>query len=323
MVEKYGPLVRLWGIQNAQLPAPAATGEELAQLLTSILLEAVPFIADVPSAKQSPYTSSWKTKGSRHFPYSEAPVFLYERTVPADTLQEVAREHHLPGISTAPKLQPETWFLRRSVHADVAATGTASWDEWVKCFKASHAEVEREFTPSVLSTRVDREWDCRGVEVDLDGETWADWTLKLEESVHKMPAPLRNRVFPVLQATAAVRGRRKFLVVQIGAGDVTGGAGEARRGENVCGAYTSIEMLRDTGDGTEWIMGTTSDAKGVLPAWVQRMATPGMVAKDVDMFLSWIARQRRRQDDGGWRQNGVKDDDMKNGAQRQPPVSYY
>ena len=291
MVEKYGPLVRLWGIQNAQLPPRNATGAELTPLLTSILLEAVPFIADVPSATQSPYTSSWKTKGSRHFPHSESSVFLYERTVPAEALHEVAREHHLPGLSGA-RLQPETWFLRRSVHEDSATEGTASWDEWVKCFKTSHAETEREFTPSVLSTRMDREWDCQGVEVDLDGETWGDWTLKLEESVHKMPTPLRNRVFPVLQATASVLGKRRFIVVQIAAGEAMGVGEAARRGGDVCGAYTSVEQLRETGDGIEWIMGTTSDAKGMLPAWVQRMATPGMVAKDVDMFLSWIAAHR-------------------------------
>jgi hypothetical protein len=153
MVQKYGPFVRLWGIQNAQLPAVAATAEELTPFLTAILLEAVPFIDDVPSAKQSPYTSSWQTKGSRNFPHSEAPVYLYERTVSAKELCEVARENHLPGLSTTPKLEPETWFLRRSVHADSATKGTASWQEWYKCFKESHAETEREFTPTVLSTR--------------------------------------------------------------------------------------------------------------------------------------------------------------------------
>ncbi|KAL6869274.1 hypothetical protein ACO1O0_000598 [Amphichorda felina] len=309
MVDKYGPLVRLWGIQNAQLPARNATAQELTRLLTSILLEAVPFISDVPSAAVSPYASSWKTKGSRHFPHSEAPVFLYERTVPAEALHEVAREHHLPGPSSATRLQPETWFLRRSVHDDSARAGTASWDEWVRCFKASHAETERAFTPSVLSTRADREWDCRGVEVDLDGETWGDWTLKLEESVHKMPAPLRNRVFPVLQATTSVLGKQRFLVVQIAAGEAMGVV-EARRGGDVCGAYTSIEQLRDTGEGIEWVMGTASDAKGVLPAWVQRMATPGMVAKDVDLFLSWVATHRREEDDG----DIAKDDGTHNGS---------
>lgn len=324
MVQRYGPFVRLWGIQNAQLPEVTATAEELTPLLTSILLEAVPFIDDVPSAKQSPYTSSWQTKGSRNFPHSEAPVYLYERTVSAKELREVARENHLPGPSTTPKLEPETWFLRRSVHADSATTGTASWQEWYKCFKESHAETEREFTPTVLSTRLEREWDCRGVEVDVDGETWGDWTLRLEESVHKMPTPLRNRVFPVLQATASVLGKRKFMVVQIAARDVTGmgmGAGEGRQGESVCAAYTSIERLKDNGEGIEWVMGTTSDAKGLLPPWVQRMALPGMIAKDVDMFLGWIATKRQQGLGQDGEQDGGNDGVMRDGAQPRAPES--
>ncbi|POR36430.1 Uncharacterized protein TPAR_03377, partial [Tolypocladium paradoxum] len=41
-------------------------------------------------------------------------------------------------------------------------------------------------------------------------------------------------------------------------------------------------------------MGTASDARGVLPAWVQRMAVPGQIAKDVDMFLGWIAEERKK-----------------------------
>jgi hypothetical protein len=39
-------------------------------------------------------------------------------------------------------------------------------------------------------------------------------------------------------------------------------------------------------------MATASDAKGVLPQWMQNLAVPGAVAKDVEMFLSWIPSQR-------------------------------
>jgi hypothetical protein len=136
-----------------------------------------------------------------------------------------------------------------------------------------------------------------------------------------MPTPLRNRVFPVLQATASVLGKRKFIVVQIAARDVTGmgmGAGEARQGENVCAAYTSIERLKDNGEGVEWAMGTTSDAKGVLPQWVQRMALPGMIAKDVETFLAWIATKRQHgqgqdgEQDGG--NDGITRDDVRTRA---------
>ena len=221
---------------------------------------------------------------------------LYERVVSVEELQDVAKEYHLPQLKGA-KMQPETWVLRRSVHDDAAATGTASWDEWVRSFKEEHAETEKAFTPTVVATSVKRQWDCSGLEMDIDGDTWHDVTLKLEESTHKLPAPLSKRVFPVLQVTASARGRREFIVVQVAARDPTA---EAQGGSDgsVRGVYTSVERLRETdagaGGGMEWMMGTVSDARGVLPGWMQRMAVPAAVAKDVDMFLGWIAGERKK-----------------------------
>ena len=260
MAEKYGPFVRLWGIHPSQLPASSATPQDLTPFLTSLLQEALPFIDHVP-ASQSSTDSPWKPKGIKTYAHSVSPVHLYERTVPATDLARVVNEHHPPQIDAA-KVRDETWVLRRSVHEDVAAAGTASWGEWVRCFKDGHAEAEQAFTPTVLSTSLAQQWDCSGVEVELEGTRWADWTLRLESSTHKMPAPLRNRVFPVLQATAAAQGRRDFMVVQIAAQDAKGTEDGAVRG-----AYSSVERLRETADGVEWIMGTASDARGVLPAW--------------------------------------------------------
>lgn len=290
MAEKYGPLVRLWGVHPSQLPGSSATPQELTPFLASLLQEALPFISSVPSS-QSSTDSPWKPKGIKTYPHSASPVHLFERTVPAAELAAVVKEHHPPQVD-AGKLRDETWVLRRSVHEDAAAAGTASWGEWVRCFKDGHAEAEQAFTPSVLSTSLAQQWDCGGVEVELGGARWGDWTLRLEASTHRMPAPLRNRVFPVLQATASARGRREFLVVQVAARD----ARDARGAEDgtVRGAYSSVERLRETADGVEWTMGTASDARGVLPAWVQRMAVPGQVAKDVDMFLGWIAEERKK-----------------------------
>ncbi|KAJ6445902.1 LOW QUALITY PROTEIN: Eburicol 14-alpha-demethylase [Purpureocillium lavendulum] len=300
MTEAYGPLVRLWGIQPSQLPPASAGPDELTPFLTSILREALPFIAAVPSTSitSQPTDAPWKPHGVKTYPGSTSPVHLYERTVSAAELTAVR-----PG--------PETWVARRSVHDDAPARGTASWDEWTRCFKEEHAEAERKFTPTVLGTRVRQTWDCAGVQVQHGGDTWTNWTLKVEESTHKLPTPLRNRLFPVLQATAAVAGRREFLVVQIATTAEAGGGGGDGAGSSgtVLGAYTSVERVRDLsgadaaqggrrdGDGeaqVEWVMGTVSDARGLLPGWVQKMAVPGQVAKDVDMFLSWIAEERTR-----------------------------
>lgn len=294
MAETYGPLVRLWGIHPAQLPSPTATAEELTPFLTSVLLEALPFTNTVPTTSAAPSATPWKTKGTKTYAHSDAPVHLYERSVSAADLQAIVEAHtDIPHLAQAASSQAETWVLRRSVHKDVAETGTAAWNEWKRSFKDEHAEAEKAFTPTVLRTAVKQQWDCTGVVVEYEGDTWTDWTLKLEESVHKMPPPLQDRLFPVLQATAAVAGRREFLVVQMAARDA---AGKEEEGGLVRGAYSSIERVRETAEGgdNEWLMGTVSDAKGVLPAWLQRMAVPGQVAKDVDMFLKWIATERKK-----------------------------
>jgi hypothetical protein len=38
----------------------------------------------------------------------------------------------------------------------------------------------------------------------------------------------------------------------------------------------------------EWIMSTASDAKGNLPMWMQKLAMPGQLPKDVSYFMKWI-----------------------------------
>jgi hypothetical protein len=223
---------------------------------------------------------------------------MFERVVSAEDLKLAAKSDNLPQASSssgaAPKFRPETWSLRRSVHEGARKAGTADWDEWKRCFKDEHADAEMKFTPSVMDHALKKQWDCTGAEVTLGGDTYEDLTLKLEESTHKMPAPLNNRVFPVLQLTAAVRGRREFIVVQIAAVPESSKAEEQRPDGAVRGAYTSIERFREVDEqgNVEWLMGTVSDARGVLPAWIQKMAVPGQIAKDVDMFLEWIAKER-------------------------------
>ncbi|KAH7171092.1 hypothetical protein EDB81DRAFT_865048 [Dactylonectria macrodidyma] len=289
MGEEYGPLVRLWGIHPSQLPVSGAKGDDLKPLLTSILKEALPFISGV-RAHSSDTLSLWKPKSTKSFPNSTSQVQLYERTVLAEQLRAVFEKHHPPGVD-AKLIRSETWALRQSVHDDAATRGTACWTEFVRCFKERHAEAEVIFTPNIISTTRRQEWDCAGVEVEAEagGATWVDWTLCSEESLHELPKPLRRRVFPVVQATATLRGRREFLVVQIAAqaADEDTKSGTAGDGEALRASYTSVELVRDTANGKiEWIMGTASNAGGALPAWIQKMSVPGQIAKDVDMFLS-------------------------------------
>ena len=40
-------------------------------------------------------------------------------------------------------------------------------------------------------------------------------------------------------------------------------------------------------------MATTSDAKGWLPMYLQKLGVPGAVIKDVGLFMKWIDGVRR------------------------------
>ena len=231
-------------------------------------------------------------------------------------------------------LPAETWACRRSVHADSSdgAARSASWDEFRAALRDAHAESEQAFTPSVVGARAALVWDCGAVEAVEGGETWGRFTLRVEEIRHRLGRPfVKDRVFPVLQMTcSAMKGEKssgggdgggggsgdgdgdandaaatarkekpEFLVVSIAIsnfGKTSEQAEFAQEKGVIEGAYTSVERVRklpDSGD-IEWIMATASDARGSLPGWMQTMAVPGQIAKDVPLFLSWAAKERKK-----------------------------
>ncbi|PMD40042.1 hypothetical protein L207DRAFT_428588 [Hyaloscypha variabilis F] len=301
-----GPWVRLEGISINQLPSGgkgvqpsnAASATEkfsdgsgataaptLKAFITSVLSESIPFVDAVQS--------EWKVKGSpKKFPSSEAPVHLYEKTVLGKDLDKVE------GMSQfSADRKDETWFCRRSCHRNSAEKGTANWAEFVHSFKEHHAESEEAFTPTVIGAREAMRWDTSGIDVHVHGGHWTNITVAVEEMKHKIdPKPLKNRTFPVVQVAAMLEGSEEFLVVSISLNDFNKSpyAEYARDKALVMAAYTSIERIRvlpSNGD-VEWIMATASDAGGVLPQWMQNLAVPGAIAKDVELFLSWIPSQR-------------------------------
>lgn len=316
-----GPWVRLEGITVSQLPpgakgvsttdeAPAtnhnnhehqfsegsAKASDLKSFVTSVLLESIPFIDGVaPKAGGSP---TWKGKGSpKHFASSEAPVSLYERTVPGKELDKIE------GMSQfSADRKNETWFCRRSCHRNKAEKGTASWEEFTHSFREHHHETEDAFTPTVIGAREAMIWDTRGLEVEAGGSRWDNITVVVVEMKHKInPKPLKDRTFPVVQVAASLEGTPEFLVVSIPLIDFEKSpyAEYARDKSLVVAAYASIERIRvlPSNNDVEWIMATASDAKGALPQWMQNLAVPSAVAKDVDMFLSWISTQRKSRND--------------------------
>ncbi|OTB02115.1 hypothetical protein M426DRAFT_322943 [Hypoxylon sp. CI-4A] len=320
-----GPLVRLWGLHTEQLPPPSATADELTPLLVAILQEAVPFI-DSAAPKEAPNSKAdprlWKPKGNHAHADSKARVEVLERIIPAAELEKVKG-------SSQGKVKAETWCCRRSVHEDREETGSASWDEFVACFREHHAESEKAFTPACLDAHEALRWDCSGVVVDdvqEGGVAWTGLQLRVEEMRHRIGKPvLKDRTFPVLQVTAsssssssssaaaAAADGDEFVVVSIPVPDF-GEASDRSKLAKEKGAqiafYVSVERIRKTSDGRiEWLMATASDAAGVLPAWVQNLAAPGVIWKDVPLFLGWVARERQKEEqpDGEEQRNGGRE----------------
>ncbi|KAI2470022.1 hypothetical protein F4781DRAFT_442179 [Annulohypoxylon bovei var. microspora] len=314
-----GPLVRLRGLLSSQLPPAGASADDLAPLLLAILQEAVPFIdsaAPKGSGDAKPDPGLWKPKGTHAHPESKAKVQVLERAVPAAELEKVearsaAREGGDARGAKGGKVRGETWCCRRSVHEDAPERGSASWDEFARCFREHHAESEKAFTPACLAAHEALAWDCGGVEVEDGGVTWGAFKLVVEEMRHRIGKPvLKDRTFPVLQMTAAVLGPagdadggREFVVVSIPVPDFGEKAEQSmlarQKGAQVA-YYVSVERIRRVADGgegkgsVEWLMATASDAAGALPAWVQNLAAPGVIWKDVPLFLGWIAKERAK-----------------------------
>lgn len=305
-----GPLVRLAGLKSSQLPAATASPEELTPFITSLLEEAVPFIdtaapraADFtdPAVPAPPASNTlWKPKGTKSHPDSTAKVELSERVV-AVPATGGGEEH-------------DTWACRRSVHADEASRGTASWAEFADSIRDRHPETEDAFTPTVLAHREAVSWaGAAGTPpIAAGGVTWGQFGLTLVEMKHKIPPPLKPRVFPVLQLVASAlpggsgsTDRDEFVVVSVTVSDFATGQLKDKAGLSVekgvvVGAYVSVERVRRLpGQGEdkgkiEWIMATASDAKGILPMFLQTKAVPGQIAKDVGMFLGWVAKERAK-----------------------------
>ncbi|KUI60004.1 hypothetical protein VP1G_07236 [Cytospora mali] len=346
MTDNHTPLLRLAGLKTSRLPQPSATAEELRPFITTLLHEAVPFIdtaapraADFsdPADPAPPASNTlWRSKGSKTLPESDAKVDISERVVTIAGSSNGAGGGGGGGGGGGEggekKGDKETWACRRSVHADSSTKGSASWAEFVECIRDRHAETEDAFTPSVVAHRTAVTWVDEGTAaaaaadglepVEAGGVLWGRFGLSLVEMKHKIPPPLKPRVFPVLQliatavpprggdsggggggGTATGRRRDEFVVVSVTVGDFAEGglkdmaglSAEKKKGV-VIGAYAAVERVRRLPGGEiEWVMATASDAKGVLPMWVQTRAIPGQIAKDVGLFLGWIAKERERE----------------------------
>ena len=295
-----GPLIRTWGLPTANLP----TDDALTPFCQSLLHEALAFLDSL--APKTPVanggarvtTESWNNSHSvKTLDPCRAPIHLNSRNISAEQLRAVAKENPESHAPPADRVRAENWAARVSVHDDAAERGTATWGEFREAFKDRHAEVEKEFTPSVVGMRTVKEWDCGGVNATEGERSWGEFTLRTVESKHEMPVGVSDRAFAVVQMTAAVtdEGEKEFVVVSVPlrSFDESPDAQFCKEKGVVAGTYAAVERLRRLPAGaTEWVMGTASEAGGLLPSWLQAMSVPGQIAKDVPLFLDWADRQR-------------------------------
>lgn len=251
-----------------------------------------------------PHKFSVKSEG-KPSPPSNAAVKLFAHDIsaaelPKDTVAAAAAGN---GV--------ESWFARESLHENKAASETASWEEFDHGLRVDHSRHEMEYTPGVQDAHEVMNWDEELEELEAKGRKigeWEDVHASVMEMVHKIPAPLNNRVFPVIVITgkkAAVPAvgasngvsGDSFTVVQIPvATQELSGAKYHNAPKVTGGLYCSIERVELVEDGkkVQWSMATASDAKGVLPMWAQKMGVPGAVVKDVGLFILWVSERREK-----------------------------
>ncbi|KAF7879124.1 hypothetical protein EAF04_000323 [Stromatinia cepivora] len=312
-VPTLGPLVRLRGLPYCALPLggigifPDGTEKNLGDgepihpsrsvkpFITDVLRESRPFIDGV-----EPGSGTWaKDRSLWGFSLNQKQIESYKRAVAAEDINKII------GFSQhSPVKNKETWYARRSLHDNLNVPGTANWTEFTRDIKENHARTEEAVTDDVTATQSMR-WDTNNLNVDIDGEQWNNITMAVVEMGHKMTKPLVNRMFPLVLITASLNepGKNEFLVISIPIIDfeTTPWAQFAKEKTQVVAAYASIERLRilptdDTAEGKiEWIMATTSDAKGSVAFFtplVESTAMPSMIKKDVSMYMAWVQRQR-------------------------------
>lgn len=211
-----------------------------------------------------------------------------------------------------------TWFARLSKHKEKEGS---EWHVWDRVLRFEHSVHEAEYTPNVFGCNTVLKFVPTVRKETQEDFGMKDLSLDIINMYHGIPAPLNDRVFTIL-VLAGVRTdlpsdgsiKNEFIVVQlpvdlssfpdhikdgcdhtISANPTYQPKGKSPIAEKtkvgkklVQGQYASIEKVSNIGGENHWVMATASDAKGVLPQWVQKRAIPGEIAKDVEYVYDYM-----------------------------------
>ena len=199
----------------------------------AVLDEAVGFIDSVPT--------TFRPMGTKASKPSESKVQVFRHDVTADQLADDVPWSDSRFPRKPPQEMPhngESWFARRSRHLNLSGDGTAQFDEFEFGLAYRHAEHEAHYTPAIFDTYRVLKWDIprqrpgKGPQidnysnVDMSGMYGNDSMVVcpvllmhvVYEMCHKLPFPLKPRVFPVLVISATTNltpNPDDFIVVQI------------------------------------------------------------------------------------------------------------
>lgn len=211
---------------------------------------------------------------------------------PANTSVKITKlSRPTPGLNTE-----ETWFQRTSLHDNKSEPGTATFHEFDNGLRENHSKNEQEYTPGLVSVHEILNYSDLLDGFERKAGRWYAVDLYLMQMRHKVPSPLKNRIFTVLVA-AGKASEEEFVDVQTPVelfDKLHFKEGEA---DVVHGVYASVERgsLVENSTKVKWQMATASDAKGILPAFIQKIAMPAEIAKDVGRFIEWRERLRTSQ----------------------------
>lgn len=281
-----GSFLRMHPFQPSQLPAHAdlTTTDEPARpkldsFIREVLEEANKFATSV-----IPNKFKVKTENKSASPATAGVQLLsYE----VDTILSPVN-----GETTG-KLLTENWFARISKHENAAKDGTATWEEFDAGLRQDHSVHEMDYTPDLKDAHLVADYGPELANLQGSFGEWQDVHAEIREMLHQLPTPLEKRVFSVLVVSA--KKTDEFIDVQLPL-DLRGIAKAKYVDASgiVEGIYTSVEYgkLIENGAKVEWRMATTSDAKGNLPMWTQKLGIPGAIAKDVGLFVDWRMKER-------------------------------
>ncbi|EQL34898.1 hypothetical protein BDFG_03339 [Blastomyces dermatitidis ATCC 26199] len=217
----------------------------------------------------------------------------------------------LTSKSLAAADKEDKWFARRTVLDNCAAKGTASFQEFVQGLKDDHLLNEMEYEPNITALEDIAKWDCSGVEVE-GGWSGVEASLSLVTHTFQPANLISPRVFlamvitaftpPESSISASTTQPSGFINIQLPIHFSAIPPSLSLPKDAVRGKYVSVELVRilpDTKDSAapgkiEWVMATSSKARGWIPEFLQHSAIPDAIARDVGLFLKWADEQRAK-----------------------------